>query len=172
MRHNRATGRALAVATAMAVALSGCGVHMSGIDRAREPMTPDQSRAQVIHAAKEIVTALNLPVLEAAFWSDSCSAGGRPPFRGRIRIAYPRAGSYEQSKTEIADMMDRLAATGWSDNPDFHSHSPAFTKNHVTAVLHHQNASVVNRNIEVIGECRDWTTRNQREAVSEWITLP
>lgn len=172
MRDNRVTGRALAVTAAVVTTLSGCGVLMSGVDGVRDPMTPDQSRAQVIAAAREIVAALDLPVLQVAFWSASCSDGGRPPFRGHVRISYPRAESYEQSKTQIADMIDRLTGKGWSDNPEFHSHSPALTRNRVTVVLHNQNASVVDRAIEVIGECRDWTTRNQLEAGSEWITLP
>lgn len=165
--------RAVATTAAAAVAaLTGCGVIMSDVDAVSDPLTPEQSRAQVVDAATEIVTTLHLPVLRAAFLRDSCNDQGLPPFRGRVRISYPRADTYRRSEAEIADMIELLAAQGWADNPDFHSHSRAVAKNNVTAVFQNQNASVVDRAIDVLGECRDITTPSQLDADSEWITLP
>ena len=163
--------RLLAVATAAAAALPGCGVYMSDVDAVSDPLTPDQSRAQVVDAATEIVTALNLPVLRTAFWRASCNDAGLPPFHGHVRITYPRADTYARSDAEIAGMIELLAARGWADNPDFHSHSRAVVKNSVTAVFHNQNASVVDRAIDVLGECRDITTPSRMDDDSEWITL-
>lgn len=164
------TGRLLAAA--IAAALSGCGVYMSDVDAVSDPLMPDQSRAQVVDAATEIITALNLPVLRMAFWRASCNDQGLPPFRGQIRITYPRADGYARSDAEIADMIELLAAKGWSDDPDFHTHSRAIAKNNVTAVFQKQNASVVDRGIDVFGECRDITTASQLDDDAEWITPP
>jgi hypothetical protein len=165
--------RLLAVAaTAAAAALTGCGVYMSDVDAVSDPLTPDESRAQVVDAAAEIVTTLNLPVLRTAFWRASCNDAGLPPFRGHVRITYPRADTYARSENEIAKMIELLEAQGWADNPGFHSHSRATAKNKVTAIFQNQNASVVDRAIDVIGECRDITTASQLDDDSEWFTLP
>ena len=176
---NGPTTRLLAVAViAAAAALSGCGGHVSDIDAVpdidavSDPLTPEQSRAQVVAAATEIVATLSLPVLRTAFWRDSCSDGGQPPFRGHIRITYPRAGGYVQSEAQIADMIDRLTANGWSADPGFHSHSRAITKDGVTAVFQNQNASVTDRAIDVLGACRDITTASHLDDGAEWLTLP
>ncbi len=164
--------RLLAAAAAAAAALNGCGVYMSDIDAVSDPLTPDESRAQVVDAAAEIVTTLNLTVLRTAFWRASCNDAGLPPFRGHVRITYPRADTSARSEAEISTMIELLKAQGWADNPDFHSHSRATTKNKVTAIFQNQNASVVDRAIDVIGECRDITTPNHLDDDSEWITLP
>lgn len=156
--------KAAAVATvvAMAVALvTGCGVLVSNpvvTGRAGEPsapLTPQRSRDRVVAAAREIVAQLGVPVTEAYFWRASCNDAGRPPLRGRIRIAYPLAASSEASRNEIQDMIRRLRDTGWGADPDFHSHSPAVYRDDVVLVFHNQNPAVPTRNIMVLGGCRD-----------------
>lgn len=165
--------RLLAVAaTAAAAALPGCGVYVSDVHAVSDPLTPDQSRAQVVGAATEIVTTLHLPVLRTAFWRASCNDAGLPPFRGHVRITYPRADTYARSDAEIAEMIELLTRRGWAANPDFHSHSRAVVKNSVTAVFQNQNASVADRAIDVLGECRDITTPSQLDDDLAWITLP
>ena len=133
------------------------------------PMTPEQSKAQVVDAAKELVGTLDLQVIEAFFWHSSCNDQGEAPFRGQIRIAYPPAPSFEDSEAEIVKMTQRLENDGWSRDSDFHSHGTVLQKNNVVAVLGPQNVSTPNRDIQVYGECRDMTTAkgdNQTEPVN------
>ena len=68
------------------------------------PLTPEQSKAQVIDAAQGIVGALKLQVIEPAFWHASCNDQGEAPFRGQMTIGYPRAASFEASDAEVAQM--------------------------------------------------------------------
>lgn len=133
-------------------------------------MTPDQSRAQVIEPANEIVAALDLPVVEAYFWHSPCSDDGKGPFRGKVAIWYPLAASFEESEAQIADMVQRLQSIGWTADPEFRSHSTALKKNNVVAVFGPQNASTPNRGIDVYGECRDVTT-TRGNSLGEPITL-
>lgn len=155
-----------AVTSAAAAALTGCGVLVSNpavIGRAGEPsvpLTPEQSRAQVVEVAREIVAQLDVPVTEAYFWRASCRDDGAPPLRGEVRIAYPRASSGAVSQTEIEAMIGRLGDTGWSVDPDFHSHSPALSRDHVVLIFQRQNPSIPVRNILVMGECRDVVPRD------------
>jgi len=132
------------------------------------PMTPEQSKAQVVDAAKDIVGTLGLQVVDAVFWHSSCNDQGEAPFRGQVRIDYPPAPSFDESGKEVAQMAQRLQDSGWSMDSHFRSHGTVLKKNNVVAVLGPQNASVPTRDIQVYGECRDVTTAkggNQTEQV-------
>ena len=136
-------------------AMSGCGEIMAGV---RNPMTPDESRSQVLDAARQVVSALGIDVVEAWFWHSACNSRGDPPFRGQMRIGYPLASSYRVSAEQIAAMVGLLRRAGWDTDPNFHSHAPALRKTDVIVVLRPQDPGASTRGIEVIGECRDMTT--------------
>lgn len=159
MNVNTLVWRSVVTAAALVAALvSGCDAVNPLDNETSNPMTPEQSRAQVVDAATELVDTLNLPVVEAFFWHSSCNDQGEAPFRGQIRIAYPPAASFKESGEEIAQMAQRLQDSGWTSAPDFKSHGTVLKKNNVVAVLGPQNASNPNRDIQVYGECRDTTT--------------
>jgi hypothetical protein len=163
--------RVLTAATVVVAALvSGCDVVDSLKNDVPNPMTPQQSKAQVLDAAKEIVSALGLRVVDAVFWHSSCNDQGEAPFRGQIRIGYPPAPSMEESEIEITDMAQRLQSSGWSRDSDFRSHGTVLEKNNVVAVLGPQNVSNPNRDIQLFGECRDMTT-SKGDTMPEEITL-
>ncbi|WP_431239279.1 hypothetical protein ACQ86B_06090 [Mycolicibacterium aichiense] len=162
----------LVVTVMVATALSGCGIMQSDADRVSNPLTPEQSKAQVMDAAHDIVTTLNINVVEAAFWHASCNDQGDPPFRGQMRIAYPPAASFAASDTEIAQMVQQLRNTGWTSDPGFHTHGTALSKGNVVAVFGPQNVSNPNRDIELFGECRDTTTTKDTKGRVERVALP
>ncbi|OBK65813.1 hypothetical protein A5654_19180 [Mycolicibacterium fortuitum] len=62
--------------------LVGCG---GGI-AVTEPMTPQQARAQVIDAGKELVRDLGLRgnLVETVFSYESCTDDNKGPFRGKL----------------------------------------------------------------------------------------
>jgi hypothetical protein len=136
-------------------AISGCGGIMAGV---LNPMTPDESRRQVLDAARQVVSTLGLDVVDAWFWHAACNSRGEPPFRGQMRIGYPLATSSRAAGEQIATMVGLLRRAGWSADPNFHSHSPALRKNNVIVVLRPQDPGASTRGLEVIGECRDVTT--------------
>ena len=161
--------RAWAAAAVVVALVTGCGVVDSLGNGVPDPMTPEQSKAQVVDAARELVGTLDLRVVEAFFWHSACNDQGEAPFRGQIRIAYPPAPSFEESDAEVAEMAQRLESAGWSRDSDFLSYGTVLEKNNVVAVLGPQNVSTPNRDIQVYGECRDMTTAkgdNQTEPVT------
>lgn len=135
------------------------------------PMTPEQSKAQVIDAARELVTALHLHVVDAVFWRSSCNDQGDPPFRGTVSITYPPAPSFEESTAEIARMVQHVQSMGWTGDPDFHSHGTVVRKNNVVAEFSPQDASVPNPGIDLYGECRDVTTTKDTKGSPEHIAF-
>ena len=161
------------MATAVvALALSGCTDMKSDADKVSSPLTPEQSKAQVVDAATEIVRNLKLQVVEAYFWHASCNDQGEPPFRGEMRIAYPQAATPAESDAQIAQMTQQLRGAGWSADSDFRAHGTVLTKDNVVAVFGPQNVSDPNREIELFGECRDLTTTKASREHVERITLP
>lgn len=160
---------AVTAAVIVAALVSGCDAVNPFSSEVSNPMTPEQSKAQVVDAAKDIVGALGLQVVDAVFWHSSCNDQGEAPFRGQIRIDYPPAPSFDESGREIEHMAQRLKESGWNTDPEFKSHGAVLKKNNVVAVLGPQNASVPTRDIQVYGECRDMTTAkgdNQTEQVN------
>lgn len=162
-----------AAAMVVATLVSGCGaVSPMTNHEASQAMTPEQSKAQVIAAAKEIVGVLNLPVETAYFWRSSCNDQGDPPFRGRMRIAYPLAPSYEASTAQIATWVQTLSNQGWTaPDSDFKTHATALTKNGVQVIFDPQAVGNLNRGVQLLGECSDVTTKKQSESTGEDIDL-
>ena len=170
------TTRAVAaIITAVTVAAlgSGCDIVSSmKNDGVSNPITPEQSRTQVVDAAREIVETLGLQAIEPAyFWHSSCNDQGDPPFRGEMRIPYPLAASFEASDAEVAQMIQRLQTKGWTTDPDANTHGNAVTKNAVSAIFYPQNAADATRSIHLSGECRDVTTTKDTKGDVEDVDL-
>jgi len=154
-------------------ALSGWSVIMTGVPNPMRPtpMTPEESRSQVLKAAREVVAILGLDVVEASFWHSACNSRGDPPFRGRMRIGYPLARSPQVAGDQIAAMLDLLRAAGWSADSAFLSHAPALKKNRVIIVLRPQDPNSATRGVDVIGECRDVTTTIEGRGPVQSVSL-
>lgn len=91
-------------------------------------------------AAGDLVSTLGLTVVESFTWN-----GGH-----RTRIAFPRAPDTETAQAEMAVMIERLLADGWSGDPEFRSHGATLIKDGVHVILRPQNPSLSTRNIELI----------------------
>ncbi|BBU22514.1 hypothetical protein [Mycobacterium xenopi] len=122
-------------------------------------MTPEQSKAEVIDAAREIVRVLRLNGVSATFHRESCNDQGQPPFRGIVELNYNHAPTLKESRAEIQKMVQVLKQHGWSDQSDFHSHSPHVTKQGVTAIFDpYSPIQNWGGSVEIDGQCRDMTT--------------
>lgn len=163
-------GHAAAVMIAL-FSVGGCNVMNSDLSRVSNPLTPEQAKAQVLDAAREVVQLLNLRGADAFVGLSSCSDENRPPFRGSGNIGYPKAPSYAESDTEVAAMIEVLQAHGWSADPDFHSHGSVLKKNNVVIDFAAQNDAFTTRVIQITGECRDITTTAKTKGGMEHITF-
>jgi hypothetical protein len=159
------------VLAGLTVLFSGCGPVNSVTNRVSNPLTPEQSKAQVVDAAREIVTATGVHVVSASFERASCNDDGVAPFKGIVSISYPLAPSFEQSGAEVAKMVQQLQSSGWTGDPDFHSHGTVLKKNSVVAVFGSQDASTPYRGIDLYGECRDMTTTKETKGSDQPVTF-
>lgn len=161
-------------AAALAATLvSGCGAVSRMADYGvKNPLTPEQSKAQVVDAAKDIVGILKLPVVSAHFWRSSCNDQGGPPFQSEMRIAYPLAPTFEASQAQIGEFVARLRDAGWAPpGSDVHTHGAMLTKNGVSATFGPQAVGIDTNGIELLGECRDVTTTKQTVGTGEDVDL-
>ena len=148
------------VAGLLTVVLQSCSSIRNLSEGGPHPMTPDESRAQVVNAAREIVATLGLKTVTGHFSRESCNDQAVAPFRGVVGLDYDHAPTLEASQAQIEQMVASLKQHGWGASGDFHSHSPAVSKQGVTALFDVfspvQNAG---GSITIYGECRDMTTK-------------
>jgi hypothetical protein len=171
--HNRTARTAHTITAALAAAsLSGCSLMSSFTDDGvASPLTPEQSRAQVVDAATDIVHRLQLTVVSANFSRASCNDQGDPPFRGEVVIFYPSKPNLEEANAEAEQMAQRLRNAGWTSDDSFTSHATSLQKNNVEVVFYPANASVPQGHIDLLGECRDVTTTKAQAGTMEDITF-
>lgn len=143
----------------------------------RTPFTPEQAKAQVVDAAKEIVSVTNLPIVKgkSRVYLDSCNDQGEAPFRGTAVIWYSLAPSLQAAQSDTAAFLQALEKAGWTVRPNEYGGPPmSAEKNGVTADFEVQGTpsqGTAARGITVRGECRDvTTTKKNRPDVGEPIS--
>lgn len=161
----------IAVVMTVAALTSGCDAVSSKSYGVSDPLTPEQSKTQVVDAAREIVQTLKLDTSAVVFRRSSCNDQHEAPFRGVVRIKYPLASSFEASGSEVEQMVQQLKSNGWGENTDFKTHASSLAKNQVVAVFNPQAKGTVNRSIELYGECRDVTTTKDSAGTTEHVDL-
>lgn len=165
------TRRILAIVAA-ATLLAGCGTVESLINGVPNPMTPEQSKAQVIDAATDVKRAVARPVASANFSHEACNDQGEAPFRGVVNIFYSAPADPAAASAAFDEITQRLQAAGWAGDSGFKSHGTTLKKNNVDAVLYRADVNVPKINIVLYGECRDMTTTKAQTGTVEDIILP
>jgi hypothetical protein len=101
---------------------------MSGV---LNPLSPDQAKAQVIDAARDVASTLDdLPILKASVRLESCNDDSSPaypegPYRGSLLLQYPPTSSRSAGRSAIDGYIQRLLhgepsheqASSWSSRP-------------------------------------------------------
>ena len=134
------------------------------------PLTPEQSKAQVVDAAKEIVGILDLQVVRPVFWHASCNDQGDAPFRGQMMITYPLPSDTEAANAAVAQIVQRLQSQGWTTDSEFKSHGATLKRSGVVAVLGARPLDAKGT-LELSGECRDVTTTKDTKGTTDVVSL-
>ena len=156
---------------AAATLLAGCSAVKSAANGVPDPMTPEQSKAQVIAAATDVSRAVAGHVASANFSRSSCNDQGDGPFRGVVSIFYPSPADPDAPAAASDQMSQRIHSAGWSTDSGCQSHGTALKKDDVDAVLWPADASVAKVQIVLYGQCRDTTSTKDQAGISEDIAL-
>ncbi|OMC14953.1 hypothetical protein [Mycobacterium sp. SP-6446] len=153
----------LALIVAAVILLGGCGLvfpkpHSSGssnpFDDSAHPLTDEQTKAQVIDPAKQIVAAADLQGVDGGFSFASCNDQGDPPYQGRVTIGFVLQG---EPDTYFQHVRAAMQSKGWSEGapPGQHYHGTTLHKGGVTANIGYIPSDHSRGQIILYGECRD-----------------
>lgn len=162
-RHVRLRQAALALIMLAVMLLGGCSLvfpkpHSSGssnpFDDSGHPLTDEQTKAQVIDPAKQIVAAANLQGVDGGFSFASCNDQGDPPYQGRVTIGFLLQGDPD---TYFQHVRTAMQSQGWSEGapPGQHYHGTTLHKGGVTANIGYIPSDHTRGQIILYGECRD-----------------
>lgn len=120
------------------------------------PPSDDQSRAEVVDAARELVRAAKLSITYASFQWEWCNDQGEPPFHGRVDLAWEvPVGTTSQV------LSKQIAATaaqqpGWAPGPPpgFQPAGDVVHKGGVMVIVGPGNYPERGA-VQIFGECRN-----------------
>lgn len=129
------------------------------------PLTPAQSRAQVLDAGRELQAMLHLPDARALYRPSACTASGNAPFRGRLSITFALAPTAAIASAELDDAVRRLRAAGWrADRGEA-------AKDGVLVWFSNPYSLRPRRVMTLLGQCRDVTTTKWTLGAGEPVSL-
>lgn len=116
LTNRRRTAAALAVLTTVVAPMGGCSSMSPSQPEnpAVTPLTDDESRGQVVDAAKEIVRAARLDITYANLQWEWCNDQGEPPFRTKVELAFVTPAGEDRSAQIAASVA---AQPGWESGP-------------------------------------------------------
>ena len=126
------------------------------LDHPADPVTDDQSKAQVVDSTKQIATLTELRATSAGYTLMSCKDRADPPYQGAIYLNFAlppatRADSY------FSTIAATLATHGWTEGPPPNDHPFAkiFSKDAVTVTVYRQSDDPGLGVLRAYGQCRN-----------------
>jgi hypothetical protein len=140
------------------------------LDHPANPVTDDQSEAQVVESAKQIVGLTGLQTASAGYMLMSCKDRDDPPYQGAIYLTFvlPAAARADAYFPAIATT---LAAHGWIEGlpPNDHTYAKSLTKDAVTVIVYRQSEDPGLGVLRVYGQCRNMN--DHRTDATAWIDI-
>ncbi|MCV6984827.1 hypothetical protein H7H78_05045 [Mycobacterium shinjukuense] len=165
-----------AAAAVVVLLLGGCALvmhkpHSAGSsnpwDDSAHPLTDDQTMAQVVEPAKQIVAAADLQAVSGGFSFASCNDQGDPPYQGTVRMSFLLRGDPDAYFQHVRAAM---IAHGWNDGapPGQHFHGTTLHKDGVTANMSFFPSDHSYGEVILYGECRNTTDHH---GDGRWIDI-
>jgi hypothetical protein len=140
------------------------------LDHPTNPVTDDQSAAQVVEPAKQIVALTGLQTTSAGYSLMSCKDRDDPPYQGAIYLTFAlpvtaRADTYFPTIT--ATLVDH----GWTEGRPANDQAfgKTLSKDSVTAVIYRQSDDPSLGVLRVYGQCRNMN--DHRNDATTWIDV-
>ncbi|WP_241524211.1 hypothetical protein [Mycobacterium paraense] len=140
------------------------------VDHPANPVTDDQSRAQVVEAAQQIVTLARLQTASAGYTLMSCKNRDEPPYQGAIYLTFTLpAGA--RPDAFFPSTAATLAAHGWARGlpPNDHAFAESLTKDPATAIIYLQSEEPSLGVLRVYGQCRNMN--DHRSDSTAWVDV-
>jgi hypothetical protein len=131
------------------------------------PLTDEQSRAQAVDAARQIVTVAQLRDANGTIMFLSCTNEHDPPYQPAVYLNFPLP---EQNAVKrVREVAAAMVAHGWQESPSIGEHfGLKLTKNGVTSTFHENLDDARFGTMRIYGECRNVTDhRNDNPAYTD-----
>jgi hypothetical protein len=130
------------------------------------PVTDGQSQAQVVEAAKQIVTLAGLRTASAGYLLMSCKNHDDPPYQGAIYLTFTLPAEVAADKY-FPTVATTLTSNGWTEGsaPSNRMFGRTVSKDAVTGIVYRDDDNPAMGVLRLYGQCRnmndhrrdDWT---------------
>jgi len=118
------------------------------------PLTDDQSRAQVVDSARQIVAAARLRDVNGSYVFLSCTNEHDPPYQAALYLNFPLPEM--NSFSHVRDIAASMVTHGWQEAPSSGEHfGLKLTKDGVTSTFHENLDDPRFGTMRIYGECRN-----------------
>ncbi len=140
------------------------------IDHPANPVTDDQSEAQVLDSAKQIVTLTGLQTSSAGYTLMSCKNRDDPPYQGAIYLTFALPAA-ARPDTYFPTIGATLVAHGWTEGipPNDHAFAKILSKDGLTVIVYSQSDEPSVGVARVYGQCRNIS--DHRKDTTAWIDI-
>ncbi|WP_083184876.1 hypothetical protein [Mycobacterium malmoense] len=129
---------------------------VDALDHPDSPLSDDQSKAQVVQAARSVAATTSLRTSSAGYALMSCKNRDDPPYQGAIYLTFslPAAAAADTYFPRIAAT---LAEHGWAEGlrPNNHAFAATLTKDAVTVIVYRHDDDPRLGVLRVYGQCRN-----------------
>jgi len=135
------------------------------------PLTDDETKAQIVDLAKEIVAVAALQGTTGGYGIQSCNDQGDPPYLGQVDLNFQIPADVDENGY-LHNVAAAMTAHGWAAGsaPGRYLAGITLNKNGVTASIGPNVAHPHIGNIELTGQCRDMTDHHHQDIPSVDIT--
>jgi hypothetical protein len=140
------------------------------IDHPANPVTDNQSEAQVVESAKQIVALAGLQTASAGYALMSCKDRDGPPYQGAIYLTFALPAA-AQADNYFSTIAATLVTHGWAEGmpPNDHPFAKILSKDSVTVIVYGQNDEPSLGVARVYGQCRN--VNDHRKDATTWIDV-
>ena len=143
---------------------------LDALNHPANPVTDDQSEAQVVESAKQVVALAGLQTASAGYSLMSCKDRESPPYQGAfyLTFALPAAARADAYFPAIAAT---LVTHGWTEGipPNDQPFAEILSKDGVTVIVYRQSDDPSLGVARVYGQCRN--VNDHRKDTTTWIDV-
>jgi len=140
------------------------------LEHPAHPVTDEQTQAQVVDSARQIVTIAGLQTTTAGYLFMSCKDQDDPPYQGAIHLTFALPAD-SRTDAYFGGLAATLVSHGWTEGspPDQHVFGRTLVKDAVTAVIYRRLEEPQMGEMRVYGQCRNMN--DHRNDTTGWIDI-
>ena len=126
------------------------------LDHPANPVSDEQSQAQVVEPARQIVTLAGLNTTSAGYLLMSCKNRHDPPYQGAIYLTFA-VPTEVRADTYFPAIATKLVSNGWTEGtpPNDGRFGRTVSKDDVTAIVYRDSDNPTLGILRLHGQCRN-----------------